>query len=203
MIRLVYLCSLAIAIPLTFSTGGCNKQGKVPDAPKPRRPKEVKVDEPDKVTQTDSPITDTSSLPSSVPYAQRSIPESKNLALSGARMLRTAHSPKTPEEDKEDLVIDAVKQLITALRADPYNVHATYNLASAYALVKRNQCAINLLNRLVLLRKLDSQKVAVEKKVDRLLGRGRFAGRLDPDFRRLRDVETFRELVKKLDPTGT
>lgn len=199
MMRLVYLCAFAIAFPLS----ACNKQGKIPEAPKPRRPKEVKDEEPAKVTKTDCEPVDPSTLPSSVPYAQRSIPESKNLANSGASMLRTAHSPKTPAADKEDLVMDAVKQLITALRADPYNVHATYNLAAAYALIKRNQCAINLLNRLVLLRKLDSQKVAVERKVDLLLGRGKYQGRLDPDFRRLRDNDQFRELVKKLDPTGT
>jgi hypothetical protein len=192
--RLVLLSAIAMAAP------ACGGPGKAPAAPKPHRPKEVKEDKPVEVKKTDCEPLNVADQPASVPYAQRSIPESKNLSISGARMLRTAHSPKTPAADKEDLVIQAVKQLITALRADPYNVNATYNLAAAYAVIKRNRCSLNLLKRLVLLRKLDSQKAKVEAKVDFLLGRGKYKGRLDPDFRRLRDNADFRELVKQLNP---
>ncbi len=176
---------------------GCNKQGNIPEAPKPRRPKEVATDEPDTEAPTDCTKT-AGQQPSSVPFHDRSIAESNNLAASGLTLLRSSASPKLAPAEREDLFTQAVKQFITALRADPYNVHATYNLAAAYARIKRPQCALNLLERLVLLRKLDSQKGLVEKKIDRLLGRGTNA--MDPDFRKMRDNRQFRALVKELDP---
>ena len=83
--------------------------------------------------------------------------------------------------------------------ADPYNVDATYTLAAAYARIDRPQCAVNLLARLVALRKHKSQRDKVVKRLDRLLGRDEYSGRLDPDFFDLRDDPRFRELVKQFE----
>ena len=199
-LRNVFMLSvvtLSLALPTALTTG-CNKNGNVPEAPKPRRPKEVAADAPTAPRQQDCPKIQ-GKQPSSVPYHDRSIAESNHLAASGLTQLKSSRSQKLPPAEREDLFTQAVKQFITALRADPYNVHATYNLAAAYARIKRHQCSLNLLTRLVLLRRLHSQASLVEKKIDRLLGRG--TNSMDPDFRRLRDDQQFRALVKKLDPS--
>jgi hypothetical protein len=113
-------------------------------------------------------------------------------------MLRAAEQRGVPEPERERLITSAVERFITALLADPYNVHATYNLAAAYARIDRFQCALDLLARLEALRRLTSQTAKVEAKLDRLLGRGRYGGNLDPDFNAMRDDERFRELVRRL-----
>lgn len=176
---------------------GCGHAAPVADAPPPLRPKPVKNDEPAKVAKTDCEPTEITSLPSAVPYRERSVPEAKNLADEGFKKLRQAESRATSPADREELITSAVDAFVTALKADPYNVHATYNLAAAYARIGRGQCAVNLLDRLVELRKLPSHTDDVEEKLDRLLGRAKFAGALDPDFRDLRDDNRFRDVVKK------
>lgn len=131
-------------------------------------------------------------------YDERSVEEGQNLAEQGFEMLKGAESRSISRPERERLIENSVRRFITALAADPYNVHATYNLAAAYARIGRGQCSVNLLRRLVLLRKLGSQKAAVEAKLDRLFGRGEYDGRLDPDFLKLRDDSRFREVAKKL-----
>jgi hypothetical protein len=133
-----------------------------------------------------------------VKYRERSIEEGDNLANEGFAMLRAAEQRGVPEPERERLITSAVERFITALLADPYNVHATYNLAAAYARIDRFQCALDLLARLEALRRLTSQTAKVEAKLDRLLGRGRYGGNLDPDFNAMRDDERFRELVRRL-----
>jgi tetratricopeptide (TPR) repeat protein len=198
--------SLLIVVPvvmalfaMVLATSACNKRGPVLPAPEPRRPKEVKVETRD--APKDCQVVDIKTLPSAVPYTERSITEAKNLAAEGFDMLQRADDRQKPKLEREGLLTDAVERLITALRADPYNVHATYNLAAAYARIDRPQCAVNLLERLVELRKLPSQKDEVEAKLDRLLGRGRYKRKMDPDFRRMRDQTGFREVVKKFCPS--
>ena len=193
--RVLWLIALA-----AFALGGCPSNTEIKAPPKPRRPKEKKVE---KVVKSDVPsdcrLWDKRALPPSVPYRERSIAESKRLADEGLTLLERARNSAIGKIERESLITESVDRFLTALRADPYNVHATYNLAAAYARIDRTQCSANLLDRLVDLRKLRSQKQRVEAKLDRLLGRGR--RNLDPDFRKMRDMDLFRELVKKFCPS--
>lgn len=184
----------AIALP-----SACSGNQTILPAPDPRRPKEKKDDTPEE--PMDCQPIDPKDLPSAVAYPERSIVEAENLAEQGFSKLQRAEDMKKPRLEREQLISDAVDLFITALAADPYNVHATYNLAAAYARIDRPQCSLNLLARLVELRKLRSQKDKVEEKLDRLLGRGRFRRKLDPDFRKMRDMDGFREIIKQFCPS--
>lgn len=200
------LISSVLAATLALGLGaGCASQPKVTKPPAPLRPKPVVVDAPvdDKpVVPTDCAPTDPQTLPASVPYNKRSIEEATNLANEGFKKLTEAERRDQSVLARETLITDAVSAFLTALRADAYNVHATYNLAAAYGRIGRIQCSINLLERLVNLRKLPSQTDLVDLKIDRLLGRGKYAGALDPDFREMRDLPVFRDLIKRLEPNA-
>lgn len=189
--------ALAGAVMAAALLLGCGPKGPVPEAPAPRRPKEIPAKQDLSAIPDDCQPTDPETLPPPVSYKERSIIEAKNLAEEGFTMLKRAEDPKLPRAQREELVSGAVDQLITALLADPYNVHATYNLAAAYARIGRGQCSVNLLERLVALHRRPSQHDDVEEKLDRLLGRGKYRNDLDPDFQELRDEEPFREVVKK------
>lgn len=183
---------LAVAVAL----GGCGGGGKVPAAPEPLRPAAREAPTRADVDRTDcDPLEGRAGQPA-LSHEERSIEEAENLANQGFGMLQAAERAETPPPERERLIETAVERFITALLADPYNVHATYNLAAAYARIGRAQCAVNLLTRLVPLRKLPSQRVRVEEKLDRLFGRGAYKGKLDPDFLGLRDDPRFRELAK-------
>lgn len=197
-VRSLSILILGTALVGTSLIGACAKKQTVLPAPDPRRPKQVEVEV--IKAPTDCEPTDPDAEPRHLAYGERSIDEAKNLADQGFNKLETAEDRKVPKLEREQLVTDAVDLFITALAADPYNVHATYNLAAAYARIDRPQCAINLLERMVGLRKLRSQKDAVESKLDRLLGRGKFRRKLDPDFRKMRDMDIFRDLIKKFCP---
>lgn len=174
---------------------------KVGPAPPPLRPKEEKqVEKAPEVKKTDCKRVTIGDQRPAVKYRQRSLDEAENLANEAFDMLRAAEKRGVPKLDRERLITRAVERFITALLADPYNVHATYNLAAAYARIDRAQCAINLLARLEEMRRLVSQKDKVEAKIDRLLGRNKYEGRLDPDFNSLRDDRRFRALVKRMNP---
>jgi tetratricopeptide (TPR) repeat protein len=190
----------SILMAAVVAVCACSKNGPVKPAPEPRRPKEVKAKQ-DNSVPTDCQPTDPRALPPSVSYKERSTIEARNLAEQGFTLLQQAEDSKVPRIERENMVTEAVNLFITALAADPYNVHATYNLAAAYARIGRSQCAVNLLERLVELRVHRSQKDEVEAKLDRLLGRGKYRRRMDPDFRRLRDMEIFREVIKKFCPS--
>jgi hypothetical protein len=131
-------------------------------------------------------------------YDERSIEEGHNLSTQGFDLLKAAETRSIAQEERERLIAQAVRRFITALAADPYNVHATYNLAAAYGRIGRRQCAVNLLTRLVALRRLPSHRANVEEKLDRLFGRGKYGGQLDPDFFELRDDPRFRQVAKDL-----
>jgi hypothetical protein len=131
-------------------------------------------------------------------YEERSVEEGENLAVQGYDLLKAADSRSIAKPERERLISQAVRRFITALAADPYNVHATYNLAAAYGRIGRRQCSVNLLARLAALRRLPSHRARVEAKLDRLFGRGSRDGQLDPDFFDLRDDPRFREVAKDL-----
>jgi hypothetical protein len=133
--------------------------------------------------------------PEPLSHDERSIEEADNLARQGSELLKQA-AAGDDRGKSEKLVQQAVHRFITALLADPYNVDATYTLAAAYARIGRGQCAVNLLARLVPLGRLPRLAARVEEKLDLLLGRKQYRGRLDPDFFDLRDDPRFRELVK-------
>ncbi len=187
---------LSVVLGGAFSAACGGGGSKIKSAPAPLRPQPRKMAPAPQVTRDDCEPVSPSEGPAPLSYAERSIEEAENLANQGFGLLQQAGARGTDEGGSEQAVEQAVHRFITALLADPYNVHATYNLAAAYARINRPQCAVNLLARLVPLRKLPSQTAKVEEKLDRLLGRKGYKGRLDPDFFDLRDDPRFRDLVK-------
>ena len=128
-------------------------------------------------------------------FDQRAITESTKLSDGARANLKLAESAEVERVQREDYITTAVRDLITALRGDPYNVSATYTLARAYARIGRPQCSMNLLTRLLQMRPHPSKHAAVEAHLDMLLGRKQ---PLDPDFADMRRDERFRELIKKM-----
>jgi len=191
-----------LLLSLASLLAGCGGAAPTPPPP-PLRPQPVPVaqpsTEPTAARATDCKPTDLNRSPPSVPYKLRSLDEAQNLANHGFDKLAQAERRDTSKSMREQLITQAVDDFVTALRADPYNVHATYNLAAAYARIGRNQCSLNLLDRLAALYKLEGYRWEVDAKLDRLLGRGKFVNDLDPDFRVLRDRDDFREIVKKFE----
>lgn len=177
---------------LVLGVSACTPKLKAP--PPPLRPKPIEMPAAD-TSRKDCEEIEADEGFAALTYEERSIREGENLASEGFRMLRLAETRGTAPLDRERLIDQSVDRFVKALLADPYNVHATYNLAAAYARIGRYQCSINLLARLVPLHRLHSQRAKVEGKLDRLLGRRDFKGRLDPDFFELRDDARFRTLV--------
>lgn len=186
--RLLRPCLAAVAL------GGCGG-GAIKAAPPPLRPEPRAVQAQPVQERSDCDAVLPSDGPAALTYAERSVEEAENLANQGSDLLQQS-APAEDQAQNERLLEQAVHRFITALLADPYNVNATYNLAAAYARIGRAQCAVNLLARLVPMRDLPSLAPRVEEKLDRLLGRKDYKGRLDPDFFDLRDDPRFRELVK-------
>jgi hypothetical protein len=189
------------ALLAAAAAGGPSACGgsKVAPAPPPLRPQARRAPLPAAQRQrSDCEAVVPSDGPSSLSYEERSVEEAENLANQGYALLERAGARGSDPDQSggEAMIEQAVHRFITALLADPYNVHATYNLAAAYARIGRGQCAVNLLARLVPLRRLPSLASRVDEKLDRLLGRKEYRGRLDPDFFELRDDPRFRELVK-------
>ena len=190
---------MRLTIALLVTVFACGGEIKPPEQPlRPKEEKAVVVEEPTARVDCDR-VTIGDQKPA-IKYKQRSIDEADNLASEGVDMLQAAEKRGVGRSERERLITRSVERFITALLADPYNVHATYNLAAAYARIDRPVCALNLLQRLAEMRRLASQKDRVEGKIDRLLGRKKYEGRLDPDFNKLRNDDRFRTLVKKLNP---
>ena len=184
----------------TFAWASCGG-GQVEPAGPPLRPDEQEtVVAPTTDERTDCDRVTIGDDKPAFKYGQRSLAEAQNLANKGFSGLRAAEQRGVSRAQRERMITQAVDDFITALLADPYNVHATYNLAAAMARIDRPQCALNMLSRLIALRRLVSQTEAVDAKLDRLLGRGKYNGRLDPDFSKMRDDERFRKLIRKFEP---
>ena len=187
--KLAGLAALALAI-------GCGGKQPLTAPPPPLRPEaEAAAPKPKTVAQKDCEPTSAEREAKPLSFDERSIPEGNRLAEQGKSKLRTAQSPEVTKITREDMITQAVDDFITALRADPYNVEATYSLAAAYATMGRPQCSLNLLTRLLQMRPHPSKHGDVEAHLDRLLGRKQT---LDPDFAELRRDERFRALIQKM-----
>ncbi len=187
-----------LGLALSFVAAACGGSPPLTAPPPPLRPKAVKVDRPPDPTAnlpTDCEPSDPSKELPAKAFAQRSIPEANKLAASALLKLQTAEG-NADKATRQALITEAVEEFITALLADPYNVRATYNLAAAYARIKRPQCAVNMLVRLLQMKDHQSRKADVEASIDRLLGRRKTA--LDPDFQDMRADQRFRDLIVKM-----
>jgi hypothetical protein len=175
---------------------GCGGAQQVSPPPPPLRPEAEAVAPKQQVAvQKDCDPTDANTEGKPLSFDERSIPEGMRLAEQGKAKLRAAQSAEVTKVTREDMTTQAVEDFIIALRADPYNVEATYSLAAAYAIIGRPQCSINLLTRLLQLRPHPSKHAAVERHLDKLLGRKQT---LDADFTSMRGDERFRALIQKM-----
>jgi hypothetical protein len=186
---------VAVAAVLGLAAG-CGGTQEVTAPPPPLRPEaEPAPPKAEVSTQKDCEPTDAARESKPLSFDERSIPEGTRLAEQGRAKLRTAQSAEVTKLTREQMVTEAVDHFITALRADPYNVEATYSLAAAYATIGRTQCTINLLTRLLQLRPHPSKRADVERQLDKLLGRKQV---LDPDFAEMRKDDGFRALIQKM-----
>jgi hypothetical protein len=174
---------------------GCHEKQEVTPPPPPLRPEAEAAPPKAAAMQKDCEPIDAEHELKPLSFDERSIPEGNRLAEQGKQKLRTAQSAEVARPTREDMTTQAVDDFITALRADPYNVEATYSLAAAYATIPRPQCTINLLTRLLQMRPHPSKHADVEQHLDKLLGRKQA---LDPDFSAMRKDERFRALIQKM-----
>lgn len=186
-------CLLWLAI--AWSSAGCHEKDPVTPPPPPLRPEANAAQKTAESAQKDCEPVDADHEGKPLAFDARSIPEGHRLAEQGRAKLRAAQSAEVTRAAREDLTTQAVQDFITALRADPYNVPATYSLAAAYATIGRYQCTVNLLTRLLQMRPHASKRAEVEQHIDKLLGRKQT---LDPDFAEIRKDDRFRALIKKM-----
>ncbi|MBE7451846.1 MAG: hypothetical protein HS111_24045 [Kofleriaceae bacterium] len=186
------------AVALLAGAAGCKKSPPLTPPPPPVRPEPLPPPPPPAATRTDCDPSAPGSSEPAVPYAQRQprIDEAQKLANAAVASLQAAEGSELDPATRERFITEAVDGLLISLAADPYNVHATYNLAAAYARINRKQCSLNMLERLTLMREHHSRKVEVGKKLDRLLGRNNTP--LDPDFNDLRQDRRFACLIHNM-----
>jgi len=184
---------LSTLLFVTF-IAACGSKGELTPPPAPLRPEAEPVVEAKPVSKDCDPIDPDDEL-KAIGFDERSITEGTRLAEEARVELKLAESAEIDRAAREDKVTIAVEKLITALRADPYNVPGTYNLAAAYARIGRKQCSLNMLTRLLQMRPHWSKRSEVETQLDRLLGR---KGGLDPDFAQMRSDDRFRALIQKM-----
>lgn len=175
--------------------GACAKKQEITAPPPPLRPEPEPVADKGKKTQKDCEVVTPEQEEKPMTFDQRAITESTKLSDGARSSLKLAESAEIERVQREEYITNAVRDLITALRGDPYNVSATYTLAKAYARIDRPQCSMNLLTRLLQMRTHPSKREAVEAHLDMLLGRKQA---LDPDFANMRRDDRFRELIKKM-----
>jgi tetratricopeptide (TPR) repeat protein len=190
--------ALASLLALGLAGGlalGCHGKGELTAPPPPLRPEPDPVPDTSTVVAKDCEPVEGDGELKPISFNERSIPEGSKLAEQAKAELRTAESAEIDRSTREQYITDAVEHFITALRADPYNVTATYNLAAGYARIGRKQCALNLLTRLLQMRSHPTKRADVEAHLDRLLGRKQA---LDPDFSEMRKDERFRGLIAKM-----
>ncbi|MDX2091012.1 MAG: hypothetical protein SFX73_24345 [Kofleriaceae bacterium] len=172
----------------------CRSKQELTAPPPPLRPEAAPTLEAKPVAKDCDPIAPDDEL-KPISFDERSIPEGQKLADQARGELKAAETAESDRATREAYITDAVDHLITALRADPYNVGATYSLAAAYARIGRKQCSLNLLTRMMQMRPHASKHAEVEAQLDKLLGRKQV---LDPDFADMRGDSRFRTLIQKM-----
>ena len=173
---------------------GCHEKQEITAPPPPLRPPAEPAPKA-AVAAKDCDATDPQAELKPFSFDERSIPESIKLADQASAELKTANGGEVDRRTHEDMLTQSVSHFIDSLKADPYDVKATYGLAAAYAKIGRTQCSINLLTRILQMRPHQSKHAEVEATLDRLLGRKQV---LDPDFADMRGDQRFRELIKKM-----
>jgi hypothetical protein len=186
---------IAAVLVASLFAAACGGDEKVTPPPPPLRPEPEPVVRVKPAQEKDCEPTTASNELKPISFDERSIPEGTKLAQQASSKLRTGESAEVDRATREQYITEAVDDFITALRADPYNVPATYGLAAAYARIDRVQCSINLLVRLLQMRPHPSKRAEVESHLDRLLGR---KTTLDPDFGEMRRDDRFRDLIQKM-----
>jgi hypothetical protein len=181
-------------LALSLALGACHEKQELTAPPPPLRPEPEPVADVKAAAKDCDPVDPDDEL-KPISFDQRSIPESLKLSDQARAELKTSDSAEVDRPTREGYVTDAVEHLITSLRADPYNVNATYSLAAAYARIGRRQCSINMLTRLLQMRPHPSKHADVEANLNHLLGRNQT---LDADFSEMRNDERFRTLIAKM-----
>ncbi len=195
--RLNMLVAAVVLSAAAILPAACRSKDNIPVAPAPLRPEPApERDTGVRNTRIDCDPADPDREPQALAFDERSIDEAQDRADEGVAKLREAETGEMLQSRREGLITDAVFKFISALQADPYNVRASYNLAAAYARIGRRQCSINLLGRIIQMRKHASRKAEVDKSLDRLLGRGNAT--LDPDFNDMRSDDRFRTMIRNM-----
>jgi hypothetical protein len=183
-----------LALALVFVVlPGCPEKQEPTAPPPPLRPEAEEG--PSGKAAKDCDATDPSSELKSLTFDQRSIPEGQRLSEQAYVALAAGSNNEKDRGTREAMLTQAVNDFVLALSADPYNVHATYGLAAAYAQIGRKQCSVNLLTRLLQMRPHASKHAEVEAHIDHLLGRKQ---PLDRDFNDIRGDSRFRDLIQKM-----
>lgn len=189
------MTTLRLALVTVLLAAACGGSQKVTPPPEPLRPDPIEVADTPPPTRTDCDPPSTTIDAMTYREREPSISEAEQLAREGVADLEIARGTDDAQI-REEKITSAVDTLIAALAADPYNVHATYNLAAAYARIDRRQCSLNMLVRLIRMKDHSSRKVDVQKKFDRLLGSNGVP--LDPDFKNMRDDGRFRCVIANI-----
>ncbi|HVK87497.1 MAG TPA: hypothetical protein VM513_25445 [Kofleriaceae bacterium] len=183
-----------LLLVVTSSLAACGGSGALTPPPPPLRPEAEPAIAPKSIAKDCDPVDPDDEL-KPISFDERSIPEGQKLSDQARGELKAADTAEVDRATREAYITDAVEHLITALRADPYNVSATYNLAAAYARIGRRQCSLNLLTRMLQMRPHTSKHAEVESHLDKLLGRRQV---LDPDFADMRADSRFRTLIQNM-----
>ena len=130
---------LIVAALVALGAGCGGKQTPTPPPPPLRPEAEPPPPKHTTVVQKDCEPSNPDHEAKPLSFDERSIPEGTRLAEQGRAKLRTAQSAEVTKLTREDMITQAVTDFITSLRADPYNVEATYSLAAAYATIGRPQ----------------------------------------------------------------
>jgi hypothetical protein len=128
--------------------------------------------------------------------SKKDVAEAEKVASEGLHNLIAAEKQDKAYNEVATLIEQSVQQFLSALALDPLNVKATYNLSAAYARIGRNQCALNLIARLVAMHKVGERKRDCQDAFDRVYGSGgKWKDKPDPDFQYLRNDKRLTSLL--------
>jgi len=187
----------ALVIAPLLAVAGCHPARGPTAPPPPLRPPPVAVARPLQIDTDCAALRPVDQDPA-VPYAGRAIAQARASADEGEARLNASIAEVEPEA-RDHLVVQAAASLIDALRADPYDVGATYALAELYALILRVECSATLLDRLIAMRAHPSRAADIEDRFQRLLGVG---APLDAAFDGVRAQLRFRAVVNAIAAGG-